>query len=567
MSTDRKLHGTLEELRGEIATVRGETERLQSALYDLKQDPPQPAVGKDASYRRLIRRIREEVRRALPPDARVAVVSKGDEELLDLYGRVACHFPQAPDGRYGGYYPKRSLSVIAHLETLRARGAEYLVFPATALWWLDEYPEFQAHLVRRYRKIVTDEDTCVVFSLLEQPSVSERPTAGLEVLIEQLSLTSAGPPTILVWDSGLQFGDELPVHEHMVVPGELDELPYLDATLDIVVTQDTPKRAAEARRVAARAIVRVISSDSRRNGRPSPVRLEVERTASSPEARSPSISIIIPCHDGADHTEACLRSLLETLPRDFEGELLVVDDASSDRTSALLRSFQKRNSRVRRLRNRRNLGFLGSCNRAAGESQAEYLLFVNNDTVMLPGWLPPLARTFRDFADAGAVGGRLLYPDGRLQEAGGCVFDDGSAWKFGYGDPDPEKPLFRYVREVDYVSGALLMTPRGLFEAVGGFDPQYGFGFYEDDDYCFSVREAGARVYYQPESVIVHVEGASAGLDLGAGEKRHQAANQRVFAAKWDEALARQPQRPDPIDERAALLVAARGCRVKEPAT
>ncbi len=566
MPTDRNLQETVEELRREIATVRRDTERVQSTLYDLKSDPPHPAVGKDASYRRLIRRIRESVRQALPPDARIAVVSKGDDELLDLYGRVGWHFPQAADGRYGGYYPKRSLSAIAHLETLRARGAEYLLFPATALWWLHEYPDFRAHLVRRYRQTVTDEDACVVFSLREQPSASERPTAGLEVLIEQLSLTCASPPTILDWGSGMQFGDELPEHQYMVVRGELDELPYLDATLDIVVTQDTPEHVAEARRVASRAVVRVISSEPRRNGRSSPVRLEVERTASDAQTRSPSISIIIPCHDGAQHTEACLRSLLDTLPQDFEGEILVVDDASSDRTRELLQSFQRGDSRVRSLRNRRNLGFLGSCNRAAGESQAEYLLFLNNDTVMLPGWLPPLVRTFTDFPDAGAVGGRLLYPDGRLQEAGGCVFDDGSAWKFGYGDPDPEKPLFRYVREVDYVSGALLMTPRRLFETVGGFDPQYGFGFYEDDDYCFSVREAGARVYYQPESVIVHVEGASAGLDLGAGEKQHQATNQRVFATKWDEVLARQPQRPDPIDERATLLVAARCCRVEEPA-
>ncbi len=559
MSRTRSVQETVAQMQSEIAALRGETERVHAALYDVKLDPPQPAVGKDAGYRRLTRRIREVVREALPRDACIAVVSKGDDELLDLYGRVAWHFPQAADGRYGGYYPKRSLSVIAHLETLRARGADYLLFPATALWWLDEYPNFRAHLAHRYRRLVTNEDTCIVYSLAEQPSVAERPTAGLETLIDELSHTPAGLPTVLDWGSGLQFEDDLPDHQYMSSTGDGDDLPYLDATLDVVVTRDTPEHLAEARRVASRAVVRVVSADPGSSGR-----LEVERTAAEAEARSPSISIIIPCHDGAQHTEACLRSLLETLPQDFEGEILTVDDATSDQTNALLRSFQRRDSRVLPMRNRRNLGFLGSCSRAARESQAEYLLFLNNDTVLLPGWLSPLARTFGEFPAAGVVGGRLLYPDGRLQEAGGCVFADGSAWKFGYGDPDPEKPLFRYVREVDYVSGALLMTPRRLFESVGGFDAQYGFGFYEDDDYCFAVRAAGSRVYYQPASVIVHVEGASAGLDLSLGAKQHQAANQHVFVTKWAEALALQPQRPDPIDERAALQISARGCRVGE---
>jgi len=79
------------------------------------------------------------VRRTLPRDATVIVVSKGDERMLDLYGRHAWHFPQDSNGEYPWYYPPDGPSVIAQLETLRMRGGEYLMFPEPALWWLDRY--------------------------------------------------------------------------------------------------------------------------------------------------------------------------------------------------------------------------------------------------------------------------------------------------------------------------------------------------------------------------------------------------------------------------------------------
>jgi len=121
-------------------------------------------------YRRLILRVRKVVDATLPSDATVAVVSRGDDELLRLDGKRAWHFPQTEDGTYAGYYPAGDAEAIGHLEALRAKGAEFLLFPATAFWWLEHYPEFGRHLERRYREVARREGICLIYAL-------NRPTA------------------------------------------------------------------------------------------------------------------------------------------------------------------------------------------------------------------------------------------------------------------------------------------------------------------------------------------------------------------------------------------------------
>ena len=146
--------------------------------------------------------------------------------------------------------------------------------------------------------------------------------------------------------------------------------------------------------------------------------------------------------------------------------------------------------------------FIASCNRAAAAAAFQFLIFLNNDTLPLPGWLEALLRTFKDRPDAGAVGGKLIFPDGVLQEAGGVIYRDGSGCNFGKYDRNADAPLYNFVREVDYCSGALLATPRDLFLKLGGFDLRYAPAYYEDSDYCFNLRKHGFRVYYQPQSEI-----------------------------------------------------------------
>ena len=161
---------------------------------------------------------------------------------------------------------------------------------------------------------------------------------------------------------------------------------------------------------------------------------------------------------------------------------------------------------IRLIVNPSNLGYLRSCNTAARVAKGEFLLLLNNDTQVLPDWLDPLLLPFRSRSDVGAVGSKLLYPDGRLQEAGCIVWDDGSGWNFGRLD-SPDRPAYNYLREVDYCSAASLLVPRALFNEMGGFDERYAPAYCEDSDLAFRLRERGYKVLYQPRSRIVHHEG------------------------------------------------------------
>ena len=186
-----------------------------------------------------------------------------------------------------------------------------------------------------------------------------------------------------------------------------------------------------------------------------------------------------------------------------------------------------------------NGGFIAACNDGASLARGEMLVFLNNDTVPQPGWLDALLDTFDTHPDAGLVGAKLLYPDGRLQEAGGLVFADGSGWNYGRFD-DPDDCRYAYLRDADYVSGAAIAIPRVLFEKSGGFDTRYAPAYYEDTDLAFGVRATGLRVLLQPASVVVHDEGATSGTDINTGPKAAQVRNQAVFAAKWRDALTTQ---------------------------
>jgi GT2 family glycosyltransferase/glycosyltransferase involved in cell wall biosynthesis len=235
------------------------------------------------------------------------------------------------------------------------------------------------------------------------------------------------------------------------------------------------------------------------------------------------------------YTLACLRSVARHGAQ-APFEVIVVDDASPDGSAANLERIEG----LCLLRNPRNLGFVGSCNVAAAAARGDFLLFLNNDTQVSPGWLDALLRCFAERADCGIAGSRLVYPDGRLQEAGGIVFADGSCWNYGRFEPR-DAAAFGYRRRVDYVSGAALLVRSALFRKLGGFDERYAPGYYEDTDLAFAVRRLGLSVYYEPASLVVHCEGISAGTDPDRGMKRHQATNQAKFTGKWMAELAAQP--------------------------
>ena len=251
-----------------------------------------------------------------------------------------------------------------------------------------------------------------------------------------------------------------------------------------------------------------------------------------PDSNRPRASIIVPVYNQVAHTLACLRALAEHPPL-AACEILVIDDGSSDQTQDWMSQVQGLHFH----RRAQNGGFIAACNEGAAQARGEFLVFLNNDTAPQPGWLDVLLDTFREQPEAGLVGAQLLYPDGRLQEAGGVVFSDGSAWNYGRFD-SPEDPRYASVRDADYCSGAAIAVPRTLFEWLGGFDTRYAPAYYEDTDLAFSVRAAGKRVLYQPAARVVHLEGITSGTDLNQGAKAYQVRNRGLFEKKWRDALS-----------------------------
>jgi GT2 family glycosyltransferase/glycosyltransferase involved in cell wall biosynthesis len=246
-----------------------------------------------------------------------------------------------------------------------------------------------------------------------------------------------------------------------------------------------------------------------------------------PNYKNPLVSIIIPVFRKVEFTLSCLESIAENTD-DSSFEILVVDDCSGDGSI----SFLKQIKNIRVIENKTNLGFLRSCNYGAEFAQGKFLYFLNNDTLVKSGWLNELVKTFDNFPNVGLAGSKLIYPDGSLQEAGGIIWKDGSAWNFGRNQ-DANDPKFNYAREVDYISGASILVPKVLFNKFGGFDERYVPAYCEDSDLALTLRNAGYSVIYQPLSEIVHFEGITSGTDTASGVKSFQVTNLKKLFDKW----------------------------------
>jgi GT2 family glycosyltransferase len=213
---------------------------------------------------------------------------------------------------------------------------------------------------------------------------------------------------------------------------------------------------------------------------------------------SPVVSIVIPVLNNVRLTLECLLSIADG-SSEVPFEVIVVDNASTDATKELLSTI----SNLRLLRNEENAGFGPACNQGAAAARGSYLVFLNNDTQVKAGWLAALLRAFSEFEHVGAVGPKVLFPDGRLQDAGSAVNADCTSSLIGVFD-DPHLPRFNYPREVDYVSGVCLMIEAERFREVGGFDDNFAPAYCEDVDLCLQLRQKGLRIVYQPSATVVH---------------------------------------------------------------
>jgi GT2 family glycosyltransferase len=262
-----------------------------------------------------------------------------------------------------------------------------------------------------------------------------------------------------------------------------------------------------------------------------------------PKIDKPLVSIIIPVYNQFAYTYSCLRAITEH-SGNVSYEVILADDCSKDLTSQIEKVIKN----IRVVRTDRNLRFLKNCNYSAKFARGKYYLFLNNDTQVQPDWLEPLVKLLEENPDIGLTGSRLVYPDGRLQEAGGILWKDGSAWNYGHGN-NPALPEYHYVKEVDYISGASMMVRCELWKQLGGFDERFAPAYCEDSDFAFSIRKAGYRVVYQPLSIVVHFEGISNGTDISAGLKAYQIENQTKFYEKWKDVLESEhlPNGQDPF--------------------
>ncbi len=254
---------------------------------------------------------------------------------------------------------------------------------------------------------------------------------------------------------------------------------------------------------------------------------------SSAGTETPLVSIVVPVFGQLGHTLSCLDSLWAHVTK-HAFEIIIVDDASTDGSAVILSKLDH----VVLLCQVENQGFIASCNAGAGLARGAFVVFLNNDTRVVEHWLDALVDSFQMFPSAGLVGSKMLYPDGRLQEAGCIIWRDASCWNDGR-DGDPNQPRHCFAREADYISGCSIMLPTALFRSLGGFDVHFAPAYCEDADLAMRVRQAGREVWFQPQSRVIHDEGVTSGTDTARGVKAWQLVNARKLFLRWRQSLSK----------------------------
>ena len=254
-----------------------------------------------------------------------------------------------------------------------------------------------------------------------------------------------------------------------------------------------------------------------------------------PSPPRPEVSIVVVSYGGFAWTRRCLRALLDHTEPWYE--LIFVDNPTGEGSAGFL-ADEVENALL--LFNPVNVGFSAACNQGAAHATGRHLLFLNNDVLVHAGWLPPLLAELAAHPDIGAAGPRFLNLDGSLQEAGALLSRGGSTLAYGAGD-DPERPEYRFPRQVDYLSAACLLVRRSAFCNIGGFDAGYGLVYFEDCDLCLSLAARGWRTVYEPRSLVTHVRDAAGGSVSLRGLALR---NRSRFEERWRPVLAARPFPP-----------------------
>ena len=222
---------------------------------------------------------------------------------------------------------------------------------------------------------------------------------------------------------------------------------------------------------------------------------------------SPAVSIVIINWNKSALTLDCLRSIAEHT-RSVPYEVIVVDNGSAaDEIEILKQGCADKPVNLIWLRHNRSFGEANNIGVEA--ASAKYVLLVNNDVTFTQSHLETLLRALQSGFRAGAVGPRFVYPDGRLQEAGGYVRPDGRTVQHGKDDSPNALIAGPGLHIVDYCSAACLLLRRDVFLSIGGFDPLFEPAYYEDVDLCIRLRSIALFTYYCGDATVIHEEGAT----------------------------------------------------------
>ena len=255
----------------------------------------------------------------------------------------------------------------------------------------------------------------------------------------------------------------------------------------------------------------------------------IEKSGNNPA--SARVTIVIPAFNSFYEVATCIESIYScTSKTDFK--ITIADDASPDVSYSALGLLNG----ITLLRSGTNSGYILNVNAATSKINTEYLLTLNQDVVVCPGWLDELVREADENPKVGIVGPRILDQQFTILEAGGIIFEQAHAAHRGRGST-PEDHRYNFSCDVDYVSGCAMLVRTSLWHQLGGLDTQYAPAYYDDVDICLRARKNGWLVRYAPLSCIVHFEGTSMGVNEhdSSSLKHFQVTNREKIAQNHPE--------------------------------
>ncbi len=406
----------------------------------------------------------------------------------------------------------------------------------------------------RYRLIYTDEDSVSAEHVYQnphfKPSWDPLLLAGLNYIchfvVIETGLVALAGPLDPAFDGAqdkeflLRVSSELTDGEVLHIPRVLYHWRQHPASFS--KTGARHDAVSQRTREAALAWARARFGRVRVDAAEPPGLYGVHLSAGLGEGEAPLVTVIIPTRDRADLVADCTASLLQGSYRNLE--VLIVDHESEHKFSNALFRILTTVSSTRIIRYRGAFNWSAINNHAAQRARGEYLLFLNNDTVMISPDAIEQMLAFASLPDAGAVGARLLYGDGRTQHVGVQLGAAGIA-AHGFTGYDPEELVYfgypKLTRSVAAVTGACLLVRRELFDAVGGFDVgQLGVAL-SDIDFCLKLLMQGRRNIIVSTAQFYHHESVSRGSDETPGNRERFAAESRAFRRRWQPLIDADP--------------------------